>query len=152
VSCGLDVPDVLPAVLDMADRGELRAGPTTVTAREVQMGDNAFLQNPLLYPKLAGALAAALRQDGTALHATGMHADPAAYRMYRSIICQDIGAHDVATPRAWAENTRRQLPDSMLLRWQGAGHSAWQINNRCATDATVAYLVTRELPPEGTVC
>lgn len=211
-SCGLDVPAVLSEVLDLADRGGLKAGQTAVTTREVQMGVNAFLQSPLLYPELARALAAARQGDGTALHETGMHADPVAYRLYRSIICQDIdtagftarlpslvhqvravapalrgysefwdiasgcagvparwrphpwsgaglppvllvsGAHDVATPRAWAENTRRQLPNSRLLRWQGAGHSAWQLNNRCATDATVDYLITRELPPEGTVC
>ncbi|MCA1655468.1 MAG: alpha/beta hydrolase [Pseudonocardiaceae bacterium] len=62
------------------------------------------------------------------------------------------GAHDVATPRSWAENTHRQLPDSVLLRWDGAGHSAWQLNNKCATDATVDYLITGKLPAEGTVC
>jgi pimeloyl-ACP methyl ester carboxylesterase len=191
-------------VLDLADRGELKAGQTVVTTREVQMGVNAFLQSPLLYPELARALTAARLHDGTALHATGMHADPAAYRMYRTIICQDIGtadvaarlpelarraravapalrgysefwniasgcagwpmparwrphlwvaaalppvllvsgAHDVATPRSWAENVHRQVPNSALLRWEGAGHSAWQINNGCATNVTVDYLVT----------
>jgi pimeloyl-ACP methyl ester carboxylesterase len=186
VSCGLDVPTVLPEVLAMADRGEVEAA----TTREVQMGVNAYLQSPLLYPRLAEALKAARQGDGTALSGAGMHADPVAYGMYRSIICEDVGtanlpelgrrvravapalrgysefwdiasgcagwpvpvrwrphpwtgsaelpptllvsgAHDVATPRSWAENTRRQLPNSMLLRWDGAGHSAWQINNRC---------------------
>jgi pimeloyl-ACP methyl ester carboxylesterase len=215
VSCGMDVPKVLSEVLATADRGELKAGQTTVTTREVQMGVNAFLQSPLLYSELANALRAAQQKDGTTLHETGMNSDPAAYRMYRSIICQDLGteeftahlpelgrrvrelapalrgysefwdiasgcagwpvpagwqphpwphspglpptllvsgAHDVATPRPWAENTHRQLPNSMLLRWDGTGHSAWQMNNACAREATVDYLITRELPAEGTVC
>ncbi|MBM7788586.1 alpha/beta hydrolase [Tenggerimyces flavus] len=56
------------------------------------------------------------------------------------------GAHDVATPRRWAERTRRQLPESTLLRWSEAGHSAWHLNSECATQATIAYLLTRELP------
>lgn len=214
-SCGLDVPEVLEAVLALADRGELNAASTAVPTRDVQMGVNAYLQSPLLYPELAKALRAAQEGDGTALHSAGMHTDPAAYRMYRSIICQDVdtsdftarlpelgrlvqklaptlrgysefwdiasgcagwpiaarwqphswanspglpptllvsGAHDVATPRSWAKNTHRQLPNSMLLRWDGDGHSAWQINNKCATDATVDYLITRELPTKSTVC
>jgi pimeloyl-ACP methyl ester carboxylesterase len=62
------------------------------------------------------------------------------------------GAHDVATPREWAERTRAQLPDSALLRWDGAGHSAWQLNNPCATAATIDYLISAQLPPEPARC
>ncbi len=60
------------------------------------------------------------------------------------------GAHDVATPRVWAERTRRQLPNSTLLRWSEAGHSAWQLNSECATQATIAYLLT--VRPPATPC
>ncbi|MBE1463349.1 alpha/beta hydrolase [Kibdelosporangium phytohabitans] len=213
--CGVDVPEALRSVQDMADRGQLKAGQANVTAREVQMGVNAFLQSPMLYPNLATALKAAQQGDGTAIHQTGMHTDPWGYGMYRSIICQDVdtrgvaarlpelgrtarevapdlrgysefwdimsgcvgwpipaqwqphpwrataqlpptllvsGAHDVATPRLWAENTRRQLPNSMLLRWDGDGHAAWPMHNACANARTVDYLITRQLPPPSTVC
>ncbi|MGQ0837332.1 alpha/beta hydrolase [Actinokineospora sp.] len=56
------------------------------------------------------------------------------------------GAHDVATPRKWAENVQRQLPGSTLLRWDGVGHASWTANNSCAAKATADYLLTLELP------
>nr|WP_042197954.1 alpha/beta hydrolase [Kibdelosporangium sp. MJ126-NF4]CTQ90152.1 putative proteinase [Kibdelosporangium sp. MJ126-NF4] len=211
--CGLDVPRVLASVQDTADRGELRAGDVVVTAREVQMGVNAFLQTPLAYPDLATALRAAQEGDGTELRHAGLHDDPRGYQIYRSIICQDIdtrdiparlpelgrqaraegpdlrgysefwdilagcvgwpvpakwqphpwpdtsrlpptllvsGAHDVATPRPWAENTHRQVPNSALLRWDGDGHTAWPVHSACANAAIVDYLVTGKLPAPGT--
>lgn len=209
--CGVDVPDALRSIQDMADRGELKAGQANVTAREVQMGVNARLQSPGLYPDLAQALKAARQGDGTALD----QSDSWGYGAYRSIICQDVdtrgiaarlpelgrtvreaapalrgysefwdimsgcvgwpiparwqphpwrpaaqlppvllvsGAHDVATPRPWAENTRRELPNSMLVRWDGDGHTAWPMHNECANARTVDYLITRTLPPPTTAC
>ncbi|MEV4759064.1 alpha/beta hydrolase [Micromonospora sp. NPDC049559] len=214
--CGLDVRAALTQILALADRGGLRSDGQPVSAYEVQLGVNAYLQTPLAYPDLVNALSAAQRGEGTGLRAVGMQENQAMYGMYRAIICQDIGTdfvgrlpetglqlrenapalrgysefwdiasgcagwpvpprwqphpwpasaasalpptlllsgtHDVATPPAWAERVHRQLPGSVLLRWDGDGHSAWQLNSRCATDATVRYLVTLAPPADGTVC
>ncbi|MFB9903269.1 alpha/beta hydrolase [Allokutzneria oryzae] len=56
------------------------------------------------------------------------------------------GAHDVATPRTWAESVHRQIPGSHLLTWPGVGHTAWMGNNKCAREATARYLLTLEMP------
>ncbi|TCP54960.1 alpha/beta hydrolase family protein [Tamaricihabitans halophyticus] len=214
-SCELDARASIDEVQTLAERGELPAGDRKLTIRDVQLGVNGFLQSPTAYPDFTKALKAARDGDGTALSEMGMHTDPAAYRMYRSIICQDVnasnlagglpalghaaqrvgptlrgfsefwdiasgcvgwpqeaswqptpwqragelpptllvsGAHDVATPRSWAEQVDRQLPNSALVRWDGAGHAGWQLHSECATEATVDYLITRELPDEETTC
>ncbi|WP_169808644.1 alpha/beta hydrolase [Microtetraspora niveoalba] len=61
------------------------------------------------------------------------------------------GAHDVATPRRWAESVHRGLPGSTLVRWDGDGHAAWPAHNRCAMRAAVTYL-TDLTPPASTTC
>jgi pimeloyl-ACP methyl ester carboxylesterase len=61
------------------------------------------------------------------------------------------GAHDVATPRAWAESVHRRLPGSVLVRWDGDGHAALPMHNRCAMRAAVAYL-TDLTRPAATTC
>lgn len=61
------------------------------------------------------------------------------------------GAHDVATPRRWAESVHRQSPGSTLVRWDGDGHAVWPMHNRCAMQAAVAYL-TGLTPPASTAC
>jgi pimeloyl-ACP methyl ester carboxylesterase len=61
------------------------------------------------------------------------------------------GAHDVATPRAWAESVHRRLPGSTLVRWDGDGHAALPMHNRCAMRAAVAYL-TDLTRPAATTC
>ncbi|WP_433421243.1 alpha/beta hydrolase [Microtetraspora malaysiensis] len=61
------------------------------------------------------------------------------------------GAHDVATPRRWAESVHRRLPGSTLVRWNGDGHAAWPMHNRCAMTAAVTYL-TDLTPPASTAC
>ncbi|MQA11708.1 MAG: alpha/beta fold hydrolase [Pseudonocardiaceae bacterium] len=50
------------------------------------------------------------------------------------------GAHDVATPRAWAESVHRQLPRSELVRWEGDGHTAW-LNDPRARRAAIDHLI-----------
>ncbi|WP_163505440.1 alpha/beta fold hydrolase [Fodinicola acaciae] len=50
------------------------------------------------------------------------------------------GAHDVATPRIWAENVQRALPGSRLVRWDGDGHAAWPAHDAGAVTAAVDFL------------
>ncbi|MFB9430357.1 alpha/beta hydrolase [Streptoalloteichus tenebrarius] len=57
------------------------------------------------------------------------------------------GAHDVSTPRAWAESVHQQIPNSVLLRWEGDGHTAWLANhNPQARQATARYLIDPATP------
>jgi pimeloyl-ACP methyl ester carboxylesterase len=60
------------------------------------------------------------------------------------------GAHDPATPRAWAESVHRQLPGSTLVRWDGDGHAAFPVGNRCAVQAAVEHLIAPDQPPRVT--
>ncbi|MFI7675113.1 alpha/beta hydrolase [Actinophytocola sp. NPDC049390] len=59
--------------------------------------------------------------------------------------------HDPATSHEWARDVHRQLDDSVLLTYDGAGHG---VMNR--TDCTRAvftdYVLDRELPRPGTHC
>ncbi|MFE7313137.1 alpha/beta hydrolase [Streptomyces sp. NPDC057555] len=55
------------------------------------------------------------------------------------------GAHDVATPPPFAEQVRRTLPTSKLLRWNTDGHTAWH-NSPTTVDAAVDYLTTLRMP------
>jgi pimeloyl-ACP methyl ester carboxylesterase len=50
------------------------------------------------------------------------------------------GAHDVATPRPWAESVHSALPGSRLVRWDGDGHAAWPAHDAGAVQAAVGYL------------
>lgn len=51
------------------------------------------------------------------------------------------GAHDVATPRSWAQSVHRQLPGSTLVRWDGDGHTAW-LNYPKARQKGIDYLLS----------
>ncbi|WP_073479838.1 alpha/beta hydrolase [Streptoalloteichus hindustanus] len=57
------------------------------------------------------------------------------------------GSHDVSTPRPWAENVHRQIPNSVLLRWDGDGHTAWLGGHSPqAKQAAARYLVDPATP------
>ncbi|MBO1413441.1 alpha/beta fold hydrolase [Streptomyces sp. FH025] len=55
------------------------------------------------------------------------------------------GAHDVATPPAFADGVRRALPNSRVLRWDGDGHTAW-LNSPATVNAAVGYLTDLTMP------
>ncbi|MGH3544717.1 MAG: alpha/beta hydrolase, partial [Mycobacteriales bacterium] len=56
------------------------------------------------------------------------------------------GAHDVATPRPFAEAVAQTIPRSALLRWPGDGHAAWPAHDACSVRAATQYLLTVQLP------
>lgn len=51
------------------------------------------------------------------------------------------GAHDVATPRPWAESVHSGLPGSRLVTWDGDGHAAWPAHDATAVQAAISYLI-----------
>jgi len=60
--------------------------------------------------------------------------------------------NDPATPHEWGLRVSEQLDNSRLITWDSYNHTAYNEGSDCITDAVDAYLLTGELPPEGTVC
>lgn len=59
---------------------------------------------------------------------------------------------DPATPYEWAEQMTQALTGSVLLTYEGDGHTAFLRGGQCIEDAVVDYLVDLTTPPEGTRC
>jgi pimeloyl-ACP methyl ester carboxylesterase len=60
--------------------------------------------------------------------------------------------HDPATPYSWAEALARGLGRGRLLTFDGDGHTAYGRGSECVDRAVERYLLTGDLPPEGTRC
>ena len=59
---------------------------------------------------------------------------------------------DPATPYKWAQNLAAELSSGVLLTFNGDGHTAYLQGNPCITKATDNYLITTDLPRDGTTC
>lgn len=59
---------------------------------------------------------------------------------------------DPATPYEWAEQMSAALEGSVLLTYEGDGHTAFLRGGSCIETAVVDYLVDLSLPPAGTRC
>lgn len=59
--------------------------------------------------------------------------------------------YDPATPYAGAKAVAAMLPGARLLTLNGEGHVSRGLSP-CIDDAEVTYLLTKQLPPVGTVC
>lgn len=59
---------------------------------------------------------------------------------------------DPATPYEWSEQMNEALVGSVLLTYEGDGHTAFLRGGPCIDDAVVAYLVDLALPEAGTSC
>ncbi|MGN8247215.1 alpha/beta hydrolase [Cellulomonas soli] len=60
--------------------------------------------------------------------------------------------NDPATPYAWAQSLAETLSSGTLLTYEGEGHTAYGSSNSCVADAVDGYLLTGEVPAEGTRC
>lgn len=60
--------------------------------------------------------------------------------------------NDPATPYAWAESLAKTLSSGTLLTYEGEGHTAYGSSNDCVANAVDTYLLTGEVPAEGTRC
>jgi pimeloyl-ACP methyl ester carboxylesterase len=61
------------------------------------------------------------------------------------------GTNDPATPYAWAQAVKSQIPSAVLLTRHGNGHTSYGVS-LCARSAEDAYLISLVLPAAGTVC
>lgn len=59
---------------------------------------------------------------------------------------------DSATPYEFAEDMAKQLQSGHLLTLEGEGHGAYGSGSKCLDSAIAKYLVTGDLPAEGTRC
>ncbi|MBB4937183.1 hypothetical protein FHR32_001488 [Streptosporangium album] len=59
--------------------------------------------------------------------------------------------YDVGTPAAWNHAAAQQIPQSIVLEYEGVGHGQFR-NSVCAHDKIVKYLIELKMPPPGTRC
>lgn len=59
---------------------------------------------------------------------------------------------DPATPYAWSQSLSQQLPTSMLLTYEGNGHTAFGTGSRCIDSAVNEYLLRGTMPATGKRC
>lgn len=60
--------------------------------------------------------------------------------------------HDPATPYAWAESLNEQLDNSVLLTYDGYGHTAYGRSGGCIEEMVDAYLLEDKVPDDGAKC
>lgn len=61
--------------------------------------------------------------------------------------------YDPATPYHWAEAAHEQLENSVLVTWNGDGHTAYSAQaDECILKPLNAYLLGGTLPEDGLVC
>ena len=59
---------------------------------------------------------------------------------------------DPATPYPWAQQLAEQLDDSVLLTFEGQGHTAYGRSGGCIEEQVDAYLVEDTVPADGLTC
>lgn len=59
---------------------------------------------------------------------------------------------DPATPYAWAEKMHEQMAHSVLVTYEGEGHTAYASGGKCITDPLDAYLMKGTVPQDGLRC
>ena len=80
-------------------------------------------------------------------------ANPGPYRAKGSAPIVVIGTkHDPATPYHWAQALHKTLENSVLLTWEGEGHTAYATAGSCIQSPVDKYLLTGEVPKDGLVC
>ena len=60
--------------------------------------------------------------------------------------------YDPATPYQWAQTLHKTLSNSVLLTWEGDGHTAYGKAGSCLNDPVDKYLLTGKVPQDGLVC
>jgi pimeloyl-ACP methyl ester carboxylesterase len=59
---------------------------------------------------------------------------------------------DPATPYTWAESLNKQLDDSVLLTFEGNGHTAYGRSGGCIEEAVDGYFLEDTIPEDGLTC
>ena len=79
--------------------------------------------------------------------------NPGPYRAKGSAPIVVIGVrHDPATLYSWTQTFAGALDNSVLLTWEGEGHTAYTRAGSCIKAPVDKYLLTGEVPKDGLVC
>ena len=79
--------------------------------------------------------------------------NPGPYRAKGSAPIVVIGVrHDPATLYSWTRTFAGALDNSVLLTWEGDGHTAYGRAGSCIQGPVDKYLLTGEVPKDGLVC
>lgn len=60
--------------------------------------------------------------------------------------------YDPATPIAWSYALGQQIKNSVVLEWQGDGHTAYRRGSKCVDQIVDSYLIKGDLPRNGQIC
>lgn len=60
--------------------------------------------------------------------------------------------YDPATPLAWAKSLSDQIENSLVLEWQGDGHTAYRRGSKCVDQIIDNYFISGKLPAAGQIC
>lgn len=59
---------------------------------------------------------------------------------------------DPATPYEWTKRLRAQMTNSVMISYDGDGHTAYRRSNNCVDSAIDAYYVNQTVPKDGLSC
>ena len=94
-----------------------------------------------------------VRTDSCATWPYHPKAKPSPYRAKGSAPIVVIGTkNDPATPYSWAQNMHKTLENSVLLTWEGEGHTAYGRAGSCIDTPVDEYLLTGKVPKDGLTC
>ena len=98
----------------------------------------------------------AANEEGSDMCATWPYhakANPGPYRAKGSAPIVVIGTkYDPATPISWARTLHKRLENSVLLTWEGDGHTAYSRAGSCLREPVDRYFLTGKVPKDGLVC
>ncbi len=78
---------------------------------------------------------------------------PGVYKAEGSAPIVVVGTkYDPATPYAWAQAMNAGFENSVLVTWEGDGHTAYSHANSCIKEPLTRYLLTGEVPEDGLTC
>ena len=60
--------------------------------------------------------------------------------------------YDPATPITWSYTLQEQINNSVVLEWQGDGHTAYRRGSNCVDQLVDDYFINGTLPKNGQIC
>jgi pimeloyl-ACP methyl ester carboxylesterase len=60
--------------------------------------------------------------------------------------------YDPATPVSWSYSLSEQIANSVVLEWQGDGHTAYRRGSNCVDEIVDRYLFAGIMPENGQIC
>ena len=152
-------------IVNLADGLLGRRGATYDNSSEMNSAvnclDYTFARDPAHYQALAATAELRAPRFGRAFAASGLgcaywSSPPQPLPRIRGAGAPPLliiaTTNDPATPFEWGLALRTQLQSSVLLTYEGDGHTAYASGNRCVNDVATRYLVRLDTPADGAIC